>query len=66
MAIEDSLMSVALAKDEPSVILLDRGIGDGAAYVDEETWSSILSKCGLTPDGVMDRYDSAGRRNRLL
>ena len=50
-------MSIALARDEPSVILLDRGISDGAAYVDSDTWRGILQNCGLTVDEAMARYD---------
>lgn len=57
LAIEDALVAVALARDEPSVILLDRGISDGAAYVDAETWDGILKNCGLTVNDAMARYD---------
>ena len=48
---------MALERDEPSVILLDRGVGDGAAYVDADTWAQILSNVGLTPEQVTARYD---------
>lgn len=57
IAIEDALVSIALECDEPSVILLDRGISDGAAYVDAQTWDNILGNCGLTVDDAMARYD---------
>ena len=57
IAIEDALVNIALSRDEPSVIIFDRGINDGAAYVDPETWEGVLQKCGLTLDQAMARYD---------
>lgn len=57
VAIEDGLVAIALSRDEPSVILLDRAIGDGAAYVDADAWIEILGNCGLTNTEVMSRYD---------
>ena len=32
-------------------------MGDGAAYVDADTWAQILSNVGLTRDQVTARYD---------
>jgi AAA domain len=42
MSLEDSLYTYAKATGEDCVILCDRGIMDGSAYVDTETWNRIL------------------------
>lgn len=42
MSLEDSLYTYAKATGQNSVILCDRGIMDGSAYVDQDTWNQIL------------------------
>ena len=46
MNCEDYFASMGdlLAKERPVVLLCDRGMCDGKAYVDDELWQAILSK----------------------
>lgn len=38
MALEDVFIEVALNADVPTIILCDRGVMDGSAYIDENVW----------------------------
>lgn len=40
------------------IIFYDRGIMDGAAYVDKSEFAKLLNKKGLTVSEVMSRYDA--------
>ncbi len=40
------------------IIFYDRGIADGRAYCDEETWKTLLKEQGLTTQDVRSRYDA--------
>jgi CYTH domain-containing protein len=40
------------------LIFYDRGVMDGAAYVDKETFDTLLAEKGLTRNGVFARYDA--------
>ena len=58
VALEDSACSIAMARDEPTVVLLDRGMADAMAYIDEEEFADLVGRLGMTPKEVMARYDS--------
>ena len=42
MSLEDSFVNYALSTGQDSVILCDRGVMDGQAYVAEDTWRTVL------------------------
>lgn len=48
MALEDTFSELARNENLPSVILCDRGLMDGQAYVSEELWSAVLDEVGLS------------------
>ena len=49
----------ALVDDMPIVILCDRGLMDGSAYVEERAWQALLDETGLNPIIMRDRrYDA--------
>ena len=49
MSLEDSFANYAISTGQDSVILCDRGVMDGQAYVAEDTWRTVLqvSTCVL-------------------
>lgn len=58
MAMEDLFGELARNENVPSVILCDRGLMDGSAYVSEELWSAVLDEVGLSSMQLRDkRYD---------
>ncbi len=48
MALEDLFSEMARNEAKPTVILCDRGLMDGSAYVTEELWSAVLDEVGLS------------------
>jgi hypothetical protein len=43
----------------PAVILCDRGVMDGSAYVDEQAWQALLDEAGWNPIQLRDkRYEA--------
>jgi len=56
-SMEEALVRVALSRDEPSVILLDRGIADGAAYLSDDEYAQLVARHGMTREEVFARYD---------
>ena len=60
ISIEDSFARVLRAKGRPGVLLCDRGIMDGSAYLSSEEWNKILSSRGITNSVELreGRYDA--------
>ena len=59
LALEDAFFGVALATGEASVLLIDRGIPDGSAYLSESAWADLLGELGLIHHELRDRrYDA--------
>lgn len=48
MQLEDSMYNYAAQTGEESVILCDRGVMDGSAYVTKDQWSTVLNVCTIT------------------
>ena len=47
MILEDTFVEIGqMVNDQPVVILIDRGLLDGCAYVDEEDWQALLDDLG--------------------
>ena len=59
LALEDAFAHFARASEKASVLLLDRGIPDGFAYLPESAWGELLSDLGLVHHDLRDgRYDA--------
>jgi CYTH domain-containing protein/predicted ATPase len=56
---EQALRLARLHPEGPLVVLFDRAEPDGAAYMDEREYRSVLDGVGLTPAGVRDSYNAA-------
>ena len=60
MTLEDKLVAYARTVGQDAVVLCDRGVMDGSAYVDDSTWKQILAHAGID-DNVSareGRYDA--------
>ncbi len=58
IGLEDNFIEMAKIAGVPSVILCDRGLMDGSAYVSEEMWLAIMDEVGLSQTQLRDkRYD---------
>ena len=59
LALERAFFAFAGASGQASVLLLDRGIPDGAAYLPESAWEELLTELGLVHRDLRDaRYDA--------
>ena len=61
MDLEDRFTEIALIdkSDNPCVVLCDRGVMDGSAYMDQIKWQVILDEIGLNTISLRDkRYDA--------
>ena len=57
--LEDSFMNYARSTGKKSVLLCDRGIMDGSAYVDDDIWVNVLSSVNLNVLSAREgRYDA--------
>ena len=58
MHLEDVFIDIAQNCGEKCVVLTDRGVMDGSAYVSENIWFAILDETGWTNVQLRDkRYD---------
>eukprot|EP00347_Sterkiella_histriomuscorum_P006587 403352200 len=56
--LEDTFMELAVNEGKRSVLLCDRGLMDGSAYVSKEQWDAVLDEMGWSPVQLRDkRYD---------
>ena len=59
MALEDSFERVLRARGKPSVLLCDRGLMDGSAYMHPDEWDKLLSSKGLEVADIREgRYNA--------
>jgi CYTH domain-containing protein len=59
LALEDSLLAFARATGRPAVLICDRGVMDGAAYIPPDAWADLLHEQGLGVVELRDqRYDA--------
>lgn len=57
--LEDTFYRMAVKSGEKSILLCDRGAMDGKAYVDDDTWSKILSINSVLDMDICDsRYNA--------
>ena len=60
IALEDSFIDIAqMITDKEVVLLIDRGLLDGSAYVSSENWQALLDDMGCNTVMLRDnRYDA--------
>jgi hypothetical protein len=60
IALEDTYLDIAQMIDgQPVVILIDRGLLDGSAYVSQNNWQALLDDLGCNIVMLRDnRYDA--------
>ena len=59
LTLEDCMHAYARSLNQKAVILCDRGIMDGSAYVDDETWAKVLRSVGMDCVAAREgRYDA--------
>lgn len=59
MDLEDHFCALAEVSHEHTVILCDRGVMDGKAYMDPEGWQVLLDENGFNVINLRDkRYDA--------
>lgn len=59
MSLEDSFERVLRANGKPGVLLCDRGLCDGSAYMSQDDWEAFLSKRGITSAEIREgRYNA--------
>mmetsp|Transcript_41743 Transcript_41743/g.69538 ORF Transcript_41743/g.69538 Transcript_41743/m.69538 type:complete len:470 (-) Transcript_41743:304-1713(-) len=55
MAIEDAFTDLARSTRQPSVVICDRGVMDGAAYMAPEIWDALMDENGWNVISLRDR-----------
>jgi len=55
---EDLMLAACAARETPTVILCDRGIPDGFAYMPAEEIPAMLRACGTEREEILTRYDA--------
>lgn len=53
-SLEDSFERVLRAKGRPAVLLCDRGLMDGSAYMAAEDWEKFLQKRGINSADIRE------------
>jgi len=58
LQIEDSFIQIANSLEgQTSVVVMDRGLLDIAAYMPKELWEQVLARIGVTENQLAARYD---------
>ena len=55
MALEDAFTEIASSYTEKSLVICDRGLMDGCAYIDPDLWQALLDERGWTVVHLRDR-----------
>eukprot|EP01080_Neovahlkampfia_damariscottae_P006902 gene6902-11064_t len=59
MSLEDAYLKIAKSTDKPTILLCDRGLMDGSAYINKEEWEFLLDDYGWSTVSLRDkRYDA--------
>lgn len=59
MALEDAYTNIAEAIGGKALVICDRGVMDGCAYVSKDMWQAILDELGVPIIHLRDvRYDA--------
>ena len=54
---ERSFISIAQSTGRPTVVVMDRGLLDVAAYLPADKWKEVLKANNLTQEYLVNRYD---------
>ncbi|OMJ74306.1 hypothetical protein SteCoe_26793 [Stentor coeruleus] len=55
MALEDAFTEIASSFNEKSLVICDRGVMDGSAYISSDLWQALLDERGWTAVHLRDR-----------
>jgi predicted ATPase len=58
LALEDAFLNFARHQGRHAVLLCDRGVLDGAAYLPPAAWAEVLHELGLREPELLGRYDA--------
>jgi len=59
MSLEDIFTDLAVNSGEKSLVLCDRGVMDGSAYIEPSLWQALLDEVGFSVVHLRDRrYES--------
>src|SRR5262245_1864607 len=58
LALEEAFLGFARSQDRHAVLLCDRGVLDGAAYLPPAAWAGVLRELGLREPELLGRYDA--------
>ena len=59
LSLEDIYTTLAERCGKKAIVVCDRGVMDGSAYIDQDLWQAILDEMGLTQVHLRDcRYDA--------
>ncbi len=58
MSLEDSFERVVRARGRPAVLLCDRGLMDGSAYMSSDDWDKFLQKRGIDSAEIREGVSS--------
>jgi predicted ATPase len=58
LALEEAFLHFARHQDRHAVLLCDRGVLDGAAYLPPAAWAEVLRELGLREIDLLRRYDA--------
>lgn len=59
LALEDVYTSIAERCGDSAIVICDRGVMDGSAYISSDLWQALLDEMGLTQVHLRDcRYDA--------
>jgi predicted ATPase len=57
LQLEKTFVAIAESVDRPTVVIMDRGLLDVAAYLPPDLWKETLQAVQLTEEYLADRYD---------
>ena len=55
MALEDIFLETAIAAEQKTVIVCDRGVMDGMAYTNNQVWQALLDETAWSTIQLRDR-----------
>jgi predicted ATPase len=58
IALEDGFLDYAAHQDRQALLLCDRGVMDGGAYLPGDLWHRLRSETGKTEEQLLARYDA--------
>jgi predicted ATPase len=57
LQLERSFVDIAQGSERPTIVIMDRGLIDVAAYLPDDLWQDTLKAVNLTEETIAQRYD---------